>query len=265
MCVIVEGETELEDAWFYNTWFGYRAMDVTFFPQDGWEQVIAAVASLRINLGAKKVYGIIDRDFVDLVYDPFPADGVLRTHKYTLENYLLDPQCWFELAQLFTRRGPKSGWGTEAEVQAIIEALYQECIPLSSYNWTLCQTRNLDYTAFTGLPDKEKAYAKHPKALAGWGDIPVRLRGIQTQMGIPDDLGRLYTNRLTTLQALSLADLEKVVTGKAVLTLLRERFPLRLSGNQAWDDILGAYVNTCPDPPSDLETLVDLILGDARL
>jgi hypothetical protein len=62
-----------------------------------------------------------------------------------------------------------------------------------------------------------------------------------------------------------LADLEKVVTGKAVLTLLRERFPLRLSGSRAWDDMLGAYVNTCPDPPADLKTLVDLILGDAHL
>jgi hypothetical protein len=265
VCVIVEGETELEDAWFYNTWFGDRARQVTFFPQDGWERVITAVASLRNGLGAKKVYGIIDRDFVDPTYDPFPANGILRTHKYTLENYLLDPQCWFEIVYPFTRREPKPGWSTEAEVQATIESLYRECIPISAYNWTLRQARTLDYAAFTYLPDKERAYARHPKALENWGDVPAHLRDIQARMGLPDDLGRLYADRLAAWQSLSLADLEKVVTGKAVLTLLRERFPLRLSGSRAWDDMLGAYVNTCPDPPADLKTLVDLILGDAHL
>lgn len=264
VCVIVEGETELEDAWFYNTWFSDRAREVTFFPQDGWEQVIAAVVSLRINLGTKKVYGIIDRDFVEPAYDPFPTDGVLRTRKYTLENYLLDPRCWFDLVQPFTRREPKPGWETKTKAQDTIEALYRECIPVSAYNWTLRQTRDLDYAAFTYLPDNEKAYARHPKTLENWDDVPARLRNIQARMGLQDDLGSLYTNRLTTLQTLSLADLEQVVTGKAVLTLLRERFPLRLSGSRAWDDMLGAYVNICPDPPADLKALVDLILGDAR-
>ena len=262
VCVIVEGETEQEDAWFYNTWFGDRAREVTFFPQDGWEQVVAAVASLRTRLGAKKVYGIIDRDFVDPTYGPFPTDGVLRTRKYTLENYLLDHRCWFKLVHPHTLRDPKPGWDTEAEVRATIESLYRECIPLSAYNWTLRQAQNLNYAAFAGLPEKEKAYARHPKTLENWTDVPARLRGIQTRMGLPNDLGRLYTDRLAALQALTPADLEQVVTGKAVLTLLHERCRHPLS-KQMWDGILGAYVDTCPNPPTDLKTLVDLILGDA--
>ncbi len=263
VCIIVEGETEQEDPWFYNTWFGDRARELTFFPQDGWEQVVAAVASLRVSLGAKKVYGIIDRDFeAQVTYAPFPADGILRTRKYTLENYLLDPRCWFELVRPFMRRDPKPGWGTVAEAQTTIEALYQECVSVSAYNWTLWQAQNLDSVAFKGLPDKEREYARHPKTLGNWGDVPSRLRRVQAHMGFPDDLGRLYADRLMYLQTLSLTELEQVVTGKIVLTLLREHFPLRLSGHRAWDDTLGAYVDTCPDPPPDLVELVERIIED---
>jgi hypothetical protein len=46
VCIIVEGETELEDAWFYKQWFDYRAKEISFFPQDGCEKVENAVAAL---------------------------------------------------------------------------------------------------------------------------------------------------------------------------------------------------------------------------
>lgn len=31
VCVIVEGQTEQDDAWFYNYWFNDQARDITFF------------------------------------------------------------------------------------------------------------------------------------------------------------------------------------------------------------------------------------------
>lgn len=43
VCVIVEGQTEQDDAWFYNRWFGNQAREITFFPQDGWTRVVDAV------------------------------------------------------------------------------------------------------------------------------------------------------------------------------------------------------------------------------
>ena len=265
VCVLVEGETELEDAWFYNTWFGSRAREITFFPQDGWEKVVDAVATLRARLGAKRVYGIIDRDFEeDISYPPLPANGVLRTPKYTLENYLLDAECWCRYIHPHTLRDPKPGWNTPDEAQTTIESLYQECLSLSAYNWTLRQIRNLDYAAFKALPEADKSYCGHPKALENLGDVPTRLRHLQARMGLSDDLGQMYTGRLAVLRMLALGDLERVVSGKVVLKLLQERFPLRLSGRQAWDDVLSAYMYTCPDPPADLVTLVDLILKDAH-
>lgn len=264
VCILVEGETEFDDAWFYGRWFGDRAREVTFFPQDGWSRLVSAVGSLRNSLGAKKVYGIVDRDFEQPVYSPVPADGILRTRKYTLENYLLSPQCWFELVHPFMQRRSRPTWTTEKDVRATLEGLYRECIPLSAYNWVLHQARALDDAAFACLAEREKEYATHPAALDGWGDVPGRLRRIQTEMGLLDDLAVLYTDRLADLQQLSLTELEEVVTGKAVMTLLRSRFPLDLTSKQAWDDLLGSYVHKCPDPPDDLRDLVDVIVEDAH-
>jgi hypothetical protein len=149
VCVLVEGETELDDAWFYKQWFDDRAREITFFPQDGWDKVIDAVVALRSKLGIGRVYGIIDRDFEEHVtYDLFPSDGILRTVKYTLENYLLDAMCWFQCIQPYTRRTPKPGWRTLDEAHATIESLFRECLRLSAYNWTLHQIRDKNRKAF---------------------------------------------------------------------------------------------------------------------
>ncbi len=265
VCVIVEGETELEDAWFYNYWFGDRAREVTFFPQDGWEKVVDAVTTLRTRLGARRVYGIVDRDVEgNVVYDPFPGDGILRTLKYTLENYLLDAECWFRYVQPYTLRTAKRDWNTLGRARATIEGFYRECLPLSAYNWVLRQARRRDYAAFKSLDDADRTYKEHPKAITNMGDVPARLRNLQAQMGIPDDLGLMYTMRLADLEQMSLSGMEQVVSGKYVIKLLRERFPLRLSGRQAWDDVLSAYISICPDPPADLATLIELILENAH-
>jgi len=161
-------------------------------------------------------------------------------------------------------RDPKPGWDTPDETQTTIARLYRECLSLSAYNWTLHQVRNLDYAAFKALPEADKSYCGHPKALENLGDVPTRVRHLQSRMGLSDDLGQMYAGRLAVLRMLPLGDLERVVSGKVVLKLLQERFPLRLSGRQAWDDVLSAYMYTCPNPPADLVTLVDLILQDAR-
>ena len=265
VCVIVEGETEKEDAWFYERWFGDRAREVTFFPQNGWKEVVAAVADLRANLGARRVYGIVDRDLENVVYDPFPSDGILRTVKYTLENYLLNAECWFKYVQPHALRTPKPGWNSLDEARATIEGFYRKCLPLSAYNWVLHQVRRQNYVAFESLGDADKTYKEHPKAITNMGNVPAHLRNLQAQMSIPDDLGHTYTTRLADLEQMPLVDLEKVVSGKYVMKLLRKDFPLGISNKQAWNDVLGAYIiSICPDPPADLADLIELILKNAH-
>jgi hypothetical protein len=217
-------------------------------------------------LGAKQVYGIVDRDFTtNVTYPPFPVDGILRTQKYTLENYLLNPMCWFKYIRPLARRTPKPGWNTVEEVEATIEGLYRECLSVTAYNWTLREARDEDYVAFKALSETDKSYKEHPKALTNLGDVPAHFRRIQSQMGFHSyDLVERYNVLLQLLQNSNLAALETVVSGKYILNLLRERFPLKISGKQAWDDVLGAYIDICPDPPEDLARLIELILQDSR-
>ena len=265
VCVIVEGQTEQDDAWFYGRWFGDRAREITFFPQNGWQHVIDAVAELRLRLGSKTVYGIIDRDFETAVgTEPFPHSGVLRTPKYTLENYLLEAECWFKCIQPYTLRAAKPGWQTPAEVQTTLHDLHRQCISLSAFNWTLKQARSADPVGFATLPDKEGEYLEHPKALPGLGDVPDYLRHLNARLRLAVDLGQVYEERLAYLQSLSHDQLEEAVSGKFVHKLLFEQFPLKLSGQRSRDDMLSAYLFHCPHPPADLQRLVAAILDDAH-
>jgi hypothetical protein len=265
VCVIVEGQTEQDDAWFYGRWFGDRAREITFFPQNGWQHVIDAVAELRLRLGSKTVYGIIDRDFETAVgTEPFPHSGVLRTPKYTLENYLLEAECWFKCIQPYTLRAAKPGWQTPAEVQTTLHDLHRQCISLSAFNWTLKQARSADPVGFATLPDKEGEYLEHPKALPGLGDVSDYLRHLSARLRLAVDLGQVYEERLAYLQSLSHDQLEEAVSGKFVHKLLFEQFPLKLSGQRSRDDMLSAYLFHCPHPPADLQRLVAAILDDAH-
>jgi hypothetical protein len=138
ICVIVEGETAQDDAWYFGEWFNNQSQRFTFFPQNGWEQVIAAVTHLRPLLGVKKVYGIRDRDFEESIsLNPFPTNGVVYTPQYTLENYLLDPVCWYSLIKDFLYRNYVPGWMSVAEVSETIAGYYRECLPLSAFNYCL--------------------------------------------------------------------------------------------------------------------------------
>lgn len=266
VCVIVEGETELDDAWYYHQWFGDRAREITFFAQDGWEAVVDAVATLRATLGSRRVYGIVDRDFADQVtYDPFPPDGVLCTVKYTLENHLLDPEVWFRYIHPHKRRASTPGWNTLEETQVTIEHFYRQCAPLSAYNWTLRRARQASYEAFQALPATYRRYVEHPLALANLGDIITHLRQVQTQMQVALDLVVTYHERLAYLQTCPLAELEQTVSGKYVLTVLFESFPIKLGGKRARDDVLSYYLFLSPTPPADLTAIMDAILRDAHV
>ncbi len=263
VCIIVEGQTALDDPWFYNHWFGGQARRFTFFPQDGWEKVRDAVAALRLQIGEKSVYGIVDRDFEPVAQvNPFPADGNLRTRKYTLENYLLNPRCWYEYLLPHSARNPKPNWDSVEKVSSNLERLYQECLSLSAFNWVLRQARQMDYGLFQSIPEKDRRYREHPKAFEKI-DAPTCLRNIQQQAVFNENLVDLYHERLSNLQAMAFSDWEELVSGKYVLKLFREHFPIKLSGDQAWDDVLGAYMVLHNDPPDDLVELLQAIQQDS--
>lgn len=261
ICIIVEGETFQEDPWFYDQWFGKKARRFTFFPQNGWEKVVDAVSALRTVLGNKRVYGIVDRDFEPSSgLDICPPDGILRTHQYTLENYLLDPEIWHLYVHPHLLRNPRTGWNSTAEIRTTLAGFYRVCLPLSAHNWTLRQLRLQDQTAFQNIPEKDRQYKEHPKALQNLGDPIVHWQRVQTLVGLTVPLAQWYDERLAVLEAMDLAGWQEVVSGKYVLQLLREKFPFRISSNEHWEDVLAAYMYHSAQPPEDLRILLEEVI-----
>ena len=140
--VIVEGETDEKDAWFYQRWFDQRATEVTFLPQNGWEKVVVAVQDLRGQLPMRQVFGLIDRDHADDAViaaqrGARPADGVFRTERFTLENHFLEPDLLFRYLRQVHRGQPPAPCGSAADLAAIVRQEYERCVPLSAFNLAL--------------------------------------------------------------------------------------------------------------------------------
>jgi hypothetical protein len=267
VAVVVEGQSAEEDPWFYGQWFGDRARLVTFFPQDGWTRVIEAVAELRRRCPDVPVYGIIDRDFAeDEALDAdFATLGILRTQSYTLENYLLDAACWAAVFRLIFRRqgGAPDGWDQTERVQAHIEAAYRSCLDLTAYNRVIKTVgeRYRELAQTTAEGDRE--YQHHPDAFRKIGPA-ARLATWGQKMGCPEDLGARFHEYRSALETASVADLQKMVSGKHVLQVLQGRFPLLpRAGRFGSSHYLNLYLDRCPDPPADLIHIIDRIVADA--
>ncbi len=257
ICVIVEGETELDDQWYFEQWFGGQARNFTFFAQNGWEKVVNAVEFLRPKLGDKKVYGIRDRDF-----DSLPSVGTISpeglgfTQKYTLENYLLDPEIWFQVLRPFISRNPRPGWNSIDDARQTIQELYRQCLPLSAFNWTVRLARQCNNSGFGVLPDADKTYKRHPNDLPA--NIPAHFARLRQDLNLQSDLSAEYTQRLAWLQAAALDTWEQVVSGKYVLKLLKPK----LRGN--WEDLIGSYMFHSATPPADLADLLETFYQNSQ-
>lgn len=263
LCIIVEGQIDRDDPWFYRFWFDNEARQFTFFPQDGWPQVETAVAYLREKLGSKKVYGLIDRDFHDISNQiTMPSNGILRTPKYTLENYFLAPKAWYQYFEKYKRNPERRiGWLTIEDAVSTLTTYYHQCIPISAYNWILHEIKSTNIAAFAALSPNLQDYLKHPDALQGL-DLSTRFQRISAQTGIScDDLNAKYSQRLSALDNMSLPELETIISGKYVLTLLKKTFVDYVT-NKGWEDVIGEVAGYCP-PPLDIQRLLDLIRQDS--
>jgi hypothetical protein len=254
--VIVEGETYQDDYYIFTRWFGGRAREVSFFPQNGWKKVVAAVADLRAALPHRKVFGIVDRDFTpDQVLDQqarqCPGDGIFRMHQYTLENYLLEPAGWFAVVQLLYRAGPPAGWSTEAEVALKIEGFYRQLIRVGAYNHTIHEENDRQ-------PVDSLSYREHPDAVMTAEQVLSSWGATRTP---PQALDQVFLARVQVLTGRASADLSKWITGKAVLNLLAQALP-RLKGKGGFppDVLVNLYLDKCPRPPPEIELLVTRIV-----
>lgn len=255
--VIVEGETVDEDPWFYGRWFGDLARELTFIPQNGHEKVVQAVRDLREQLSpTHAVYGIRDRDFADedalsAQGGAIPGDGVLCTRWYTLENYLLVAEGWLSVIMAMHRRAPVL-WDTAHAVQAQIDDAYRECLPLAAWNYTV-------RSEYLRLPRDGLRHVEHPKAMPTQAEQELNEWG--QARGAPQMLGDRYTGRLEWLGAASQDELPCWVTGKAVLKVLLERFPVASGPRPHPDALVNLYMTVYPTPPDEHVALVRRILA----
>lgn len=249
--VIVEGETEQEDAFFYNRWFGSSGREVTFFAQNGWQRVQSAVAELQRQLPShRRVFGITDRDFAPA--SPIPSQGspassgsIFRTPYYTVENYLLDPAGWLAVVRALERTTPP-GWSSTAEIAAHIDAAYKQCMEVAAFNNTVRMESDR-------LPQNTIEYKRHPKSVRAGISLAQELQLWGQQRNTPEPLDDLFTNRLAYIQSLPSAQWPIWISGKIVLKVFLEGFPVKSIPHERLKTL---YISQWPDPHPDLAAMV---------
>ena len=266
IAVFLEGDSYEEDPWFYNQWFGDLAREIAFFPQDGWLQVVRAVSDLRGRCPGIPIYGIIDRDFADddALDADFATQGILRTPLYTLENYLLDPACWAAVFRLIFGRRPSvpERWGDPEGVAGYIRDACAACLPLAAHNWVIKWGNDNHSGRAAQTREQDRIYRKRPDAFRDI-DPAEKLRAWGQQISSPEDLGDMYRQKLAQLQQTDFATWQAHVSGKYVLDVLHQQFPLangrfRLSHYQL------LYMDKCSQVPSDLTLIIERILDHAH-
>lgn len=258
--VIVEGETYADDAYFYRAWFGSISTQITFFPQDGWKQVRQAVEELRKRMYLSPVYGIVDRDFLSTASLSAEKDstGIIRTKRYTLENYLLDPAILAKVFRSIFRRYSPLGqeWADPLFVANKIEQAYRDCLPLASHNYVVHvgdEIRGSNQSLLTRkfIESNQADLSSIEQKLRSWGQ----------QLGAAQDLGNLYRKTLLDLEKGNISNWQERVTGKAVLSALWQQIPNRpRTGKIKYHDLINEYANQNPEVPDDLEELIQKLL-----
>lgn len=248
--VVVEGEHREDDEWFYSQWFGHLGPRISFFAQNGWEKVTSAVAELRTTLVHRPVFGIIDGDFEDTT-----VLGVHRLSRYTLENYLLEPDGWFEVLRLVTRGSLPEGWGSPAEVERHVEDAYRACLELAARNRTV-------YDEHRRHPVGGIQFREHPDALSKQ-DPRAELTDWETGRDVPRSLCAVFEEHLVRFQAADRSLWQREVTGKAVLKVFLKGLK-RVAKNPMSDrDWCSWYVSVQPSPHQDIIDIVESILDQA--
>ncbi|MEM9463533.1 MAG: DUF4435 domain-containing protein [Myxococcota bacterium] len=257
--VIVEGEHREDDEYFYNHWFGALGPQISFFAQNGWERVVEAVAELRPQLPHRPVFGIIDRDFADesrllAQYQHPPTDGIYRLTRYTLENYLLEPNGWHAVIDTLTRGNPPGGWTSPAEVAAQIDAAYRRCIVLAAWNRTV-------HDELTRQSGQSIGFRDHPAALAHV-DPAQQLATWGRSRDPPHPLYEVFAEHRIRLERAEPTQWPIEITGKAVLKVLLRQLQLATS-QIPFETLCTWYLHLHPTPHPEIAAVINAILDAA--
>lgn len=251
--VMVEGETDEDDAYFYGQWFGTMAQDVSFYPQNGWKKVVDAVQYLKQQLpGNRHIFGICDRDFaseatIQQQAVERPRDFVFRTQWFTVENYLLNGEGWLGVLRSLSKKSIPPGWQDLHAVQGHIDDAYRKCIQVAAFNYTVRQESDRQ-------PGQCIEYKRHPKGLI---NPESELLNWGRQRASPQPLDQVYQGHCEMIQSLPSVEWPIWISGKLVLTVFLESFPIKLQHRY----LESLYINIAwPQPPADVEVLIKRLI-----
>jgi hypothetical protein len=264
VAIIVEGNSYEDDPWFYGQWFGDRAREVTFYPQNGWYQVVAAVNALRERSIGVPVYGIIDRDFCENheLDAEFESKGILRTPRYTLENYMLDSSCWATVFKRIFTRNPAAarGWDDEQQVTNFISDAYRDCLALAAHNWVVGAIT----AKYSSPTTQSRKYLTNHEAVKDLEAVLQSLVNWGVNIGASEDLYKLFGDKLSQLKNVTIETLSQQVSGKYVLERLLDMSPGSPNKNRFPLDLyLNLYMESCSTPPADIVNLIERIIKHA--
>lgn len=257
--VVLEGETEHDDPYFYGRWFGDLAREVSFEPQNGWEKVVVAVKELREAIPDRPVFGIVDRDFADEAVvagqeRAVPIDGVFRTRRYTLENYLLDPVGWAKCAAMMRRGTAPEPWASVDGIAAKLAEAYRACAGVAAWNWVVSAECRRDPQSLVGSP----GHREHPDALPKDPEQVLLTWGLQR--AAPRSLAEEFSAHLARVRQMDVQEQSCWVTGKAVLKVFLRDFPVPVGPRIHNEVLTNLYLNAHPTPPGELAGLVRRII-----
>jgi hypothetical protein len=210
------------------------------------------------------VYGIIDRDFCeDHELDAeFESRGILRTPRYTLENYLLDPACWATVFNRIFRGNPTAarGWDDEQRVTNFISDAYRDCLALTAHNWVVGEI-TAKYASPTTPPRK---YLTNHGAVKDLEAVLQSLVNWGVNVGASEDPRKLFDDKLSQLKNATMETHSQRVSGKYVLERLLDMSPrTRNKIHFPLDHYLELYIESCSTPPADLVNLIERIIKHA--
>ena len=236
--VLVEGEEDLSDAWLLGQMLRPFAQQISFHGRGSWVDVIRDLEHLLPYSPPDQVFAVLDRDFasdeeVETCYAPGYRGHLFRWRRYTIENYLLEPDWIAEFVDTVLETVPPK-LATPESVEKLMLGWCARLAPQVAGNWVIADLtretmrRNLRVEArqyFEALTDRDSTWvlAELTKKYGGWG-------ATYPALFTPDALQSRFQDRFAKIMAKIqlLSGAHEVINGRMLLKAFQAELPSSL-------------------------------------
>ncbi|HKZ85068.1 MAG TPA: hypothetical protein VJ793_15565 [Anaerolineae bacterium] len=270
--VLVEGEEQASDAWILKyILLNVVGEEVTFHGRDGRERLLSELPDILRQLPNDQVFAILDRDFLEdeLVgprYAPNFSGHLFIWRRFTVENYLLEPEWVTEAVAEFYMHEPERIPEALRTAEATEEFLLDQCrrlAPQVAGNWVIsdlireAKRRSLSSVEarryFDDLTDRDSAWvlAELTRKYGGWSGAYPELFDVEA---LQAHFGDRLEAVLARIQVRSSA--HQVVSGKLLMKALYAELPRGAKPNREY--VRNRLVRMASKQvPDDIHTLIE--------